>query len=51
MGHRTWDMGHGTWDIIIIKSSHHAAVKRVELLSLNANLFFEEPHQLAKFAE
>ena len=27
-----------------------AAARRVKLRSLNANLFFEEPHQLTKFA-
>ena len=27
------------------------AVRRVKLWSLNANLFFEEPHQLTKFAK
>ena len=26
------------------------AARRVKLWSLNANLFFEEPHQLTKFA-
>ena len=36
---------HGAW-----KSCHLAAARRVELWSLNANLFFEEPHQLTKFA-
>ena len=33
-----------------MESCHLAAVRRVKLLSLNANLFFEEPHQLTKFA-
>ena len=33
-----------------IKSCHHAAARRVKLWSLNANLLFEEPHQLTKFA-
>ena len=33
-----------------IDSCHFVAARRVELLSLNANLFFEEPHQLIKFA-
>ena len=36
------------WDI---ESCHLAAAKRVKLWSLNANLFFEEPHQLTKFAQ
>ena len=31
-------------------SCHLAAARRVKLWSLNANLFFEEPRQLAKFA-
>ena len=31
-------------------SCHLATARRVKLWSLNANLFFEEPHQLAKFA-
>ena len=31
-------------------SCHLAAARRVKLWSLNANLFFEEPHQLTKFA-
>ena len=29
---------------------HHAAARRVKAWLLNANLFFEEPHQLTKFA-
>ena len=29
---------------------HLAAARRAKLWSLNANLFFEEPHQLTKFA-
>ena len=33
-----------------IECFHHAAARRVKLWSLNANLFFEEPHQLTKFA-
>ena len=33
-----------------IKSSHHAAARRVKLWSLNANLFVKEPRQLNKFA-
>ena len=33
-----------------MESCHLAAARRVELLSLNASLFFEEPHQLTKFA-
>ena len=33
-----------------MESCHLAAVKRVKLWSLNANLFFEEPNQLTKFA-
>ena len=33
-----------------IESSHLAAARRVKLWSLNANLFFEESHQLTKFA-
>ena len=33
-----------------IESSHFAAARRVKLWSLNANFFFEEPHQLTKFA-
>ena len=35
------------WDM---ESCHLAAARRVNLWSLNANLFFEEPHQLTKFA-
>ena len=30
---------------------HLGAARRVKLWSLNANLFFEEPHQLSKFAQ
>ena len=33
-----------------IESCHLAAARRVKLWSLNANLFFKEPHQLTKFA-
>ena len=33
-----------------IKYSHHAAATRMNLWPLNANVFFEEPHQLNKFA-
>ena len=29
-----------------IESCHHPAARHVKLWSLNANLFFEEPHQL-----
>ena len=29
---------------------HYAAARRVELWSLNADLFLEEPHQLTKIA-
>ena len=29
---------------------HHAAARRVKAWLLNANLFFEEPHQLTKFS-
>ena len=32
-----------------IESCHLAAARRVKLWSLNANLVFEEPHQLTKF--
>ena len=32
------------------ESCHHAAARRVNLWSLNANLVFEEPRQLTKFA-
>ena len=35
------------WDI---ESYYLAAARRAKLWSLNANLFFEEPHQLTKFA-
>ena len=33
-----------------MESCHLAAARRMKLWSLNANLFFEEPHQLTKFA-
>ena len=33
-----------------IESCYLATARRVKLWSLNANLFFEEPHQLTKFA-
>ena len=33
-----------------MESCHLAAARRVKLWSLNAKLFFEEPHQLTKFA-
>ena len=33
-----------------MESCHFAAARRVKLWSLNANLFFEEPNQLTKFA-
>ena len=33
-----------------MESCHFAAARRVKLWSLNANLFFKEPHQLTKFA-
>ena len=33
-----------------MESCHLAAARRVKLWSLNANLFFEEPQQLTKFA-
>ena len=33
-----------------VESCHLAAARRVKLWSLNANLFFKEPHQLTKFA-
>ena len=32
-----------------MESCHFEAARRVKLWSLNANLFFEEPHQLTKF--
>ena len=32
-----------------IESRHLAAARRVKLWSLNANLYFKEPHQLTKF--
>ena len=31
--------------------SYHQDARRVKLWSLNANLFFEEPHQLTKFTK
>ena len=33
-----------------MESLNFAAARRVKLWSLNANLFYEEPHQLTKFA-
>ena len=33
-----------------MESCHLAAARRVKLCSLNANLYFEEPHQLTEFA-
>ena len=33
-----------------MESCNLVAARRVKLWSLNANLFFEEPHQLTKFA-
>ena len=33
-----------------LESYHLAAARRVKLWSLNANLLFEEPQQLTKFA-
>ena len=33
-----------------MESCHFAAGRGVKLWSLNANLFFEGPHQLTKFA-
>ena len=33
-----------------IESSYLATARRGKLWSLNANLFFKEPHQLTKFA-
>ena len=33
-----------------MESCHLEAERRVKLWSLNANLFFEEPHQFTKFA-
>ena len=33
-----------------METCHLAAARRVKLWSLNANLFFEEPHQLTRFA-
>ena len=33
-----------------LSTRHLAAARRVKLWSLNANLFFKEPHQLTKFA-
>ena len=32
-----------------MESCHLAAARRVKLWSLNANLFFDEPHQLTEF--
>ena len=34
-----------------MESCHLGAARGVKLWSLNANLFFEEPHQLTKFAQ
>ncbi len=34
-----------------MESCHQAAARHVKLWSLNANLFFEEPHQFTKFAQ
>ena len=34
-----------------MESCHLAAARRVKQWSLTANLFFEEPHQLTKFAQ
>ena len=34
-----------------MESYHLEATRRVKLWSLNANLFFEEPQQLTKFAQ
>ena len=34
-----------------MESCHLAAARGVKLWSLNASLFFEEPHQLTKFAQ
>ena len=34
-----------------MESCHLAAARRVKLWSLNANLFFEQPRQLTKFAQ
>ena len=33
-----------------MESLNFGAARRVKLWSLNANLFYEEPHQLTKFA-
>ena len=33
-----------------MESCHFEAARRVKLWSLNANLLFEEPHRLTKFA-
>ena len=33
-----------------MESCHLAATRRAKLWPLNANLFFDEPHQLTKFA-
>ena len=41
------------WEVFCPRDTEHchlAAARRVKLWSLNANLFFEEPHQLTKFA-
>ena len=38
---------HGKWN----PTYHLAAAKHVKLWSLNANLFFEEPHQLTEFTK
>ena len=48
-----------TWEVKKIQdfcphdaeSCHLAATRRVKLWSVNANLFFKEPHQLTKFAQ
>ena len=48
-----------TWEVTKIQdfcphdaeSCHLAATRRVKLWSVNANLFFKEPHQLTKFAQ
>ena len=42
-----WEVKKNSRDM---ESCHLAAARRVKLWSLNANLFFEEPCQLAKFA-
>ena len=33
-----------------IESCHLAMAMRMKLLSLNTNLFFDQPHQVTKFA-